>query len=438
MHECVGGMRTLGTFIGTDEFVKAELRAQLTPRAPDGPCVPDAGGDLPDFARVCCAVADYGASGQPNAQHSATGLLIHCVCTKLGYLLESLPPHITAEFAHMAHALVLSAYCEINELTEAEARRAFDRLVLPPGMLGCGLRFYPDTAPAGYASVRLHTAEAVIAAIEGVEAAQAAADAAAAAADTTAAAATEPSGSMASAANPNPPLADISTDIAAALRLLPESARAEVDMSDIGGDTDAMKKYKHVLTHAAENARHKGVRTKLEAAVAAEVPDSELHEAAQRNLAHYNSCDGGWLTAPALWFMRHTNTHFGIRLRRYLRLPIPICESIGGGVGSSRPPRSADGKPFDVFGDFTLSVFGVEGAPQWFEFHEEVKYFFMKAAEQAGITSISKEERADGATTMHRPGDIRIGSVRHGWKAADGKSLLISTSPTSAPCATCG
>ena len=85
-------------------------------------------------------------------------------------------------------------------------------------------------------------------------------------------------------------------------------------------------------------------------ALAAEVPNSERHVAALRTKAHLNSCDGGWVNAPVLSHMRLPNTLFAIRLRRYLNLPIPVCEDIGDGAGSSRPPRSGDGKPWQALG----------------------------------------------------------------------------------------
>jgi len=84
-----------------------------------------------------------------------------------------------------------------------------------------------------------------------------------------------------------------------------------------------------------------------------------------------------------------------------------------------------------VFGDFRAV-----GQAQWLELHDEIKHFFFRAAKQAGITSVSTEKRADLATSMRRPGDIKIGSTRHGWKAASGKTLLIDFSTNSSVCAT--
>ena len=79
--------------------------------------------------------------------------------------------------------------------------------------------------------------------------------------------------------------------------------------------------------------------------------------------------------------------------------------------------------------------FRAVGQAQWLELHEEIKHFFLRAAKQAGITSVSTEKRADLATSMCRPGDIKIGSTRHGWKAASGKTLLIDVTTISSVCA---
>ena len=70
------------------------------------------------------------------------------------------------------------------------------------------------------------------------------------------------------------------------------------------------------------------------------------------------------------------------------------------------------------------------------ELHEEIKHFFFRAAKQAGITSVTTEKRADLATIRCRAGDIKIGSTRHGWRAASGKTLLIDFTTISPVCAT--
>ncbi len=183
----------------------------------------------------------------------------------------------------------------------------------------------------------------------------------------------------------------------------------------------------HKLTRKIELARACKVNAAEDDAVAAAVPGSEEFCSAQRHLAHLNSCDGEWIHSPALAWMRMPASYYRTYARRYLRLPLPVC-NFGDGVGTSRPPRNFTNgvhKIHDVFGDFLLSVFSFEGQSQWSELHEEIKNFFYRAAKQAGITSVTRKKRADLSRSRRRPGDVKIGSTRHGWKAAVGKTLLI-------------
>jgi hypothetical protein len=231
----------------------------------------------------------------------------------------------------------------------------------------------------------------------------------------------------------------VTADITAVLETLPDIARSELDPSVTGSDD--LEEHNHLqrkLTRKIELNRACKVNAAADAAVAAAVPGSEEFCEAQRRVAHLNSCDGTWILAPALSHMRISCSYFRTYARRYLRLPLPIC-NFGDGVGTSRPPRNFTNgvhKIHDVFGDFLLSVFHAEGQSQWNELHEEIKNFFYRAAKQAGITSVTRETRADLSGSRRRPGDVKIGSTRHGWRAAVGKTLLIDVTTISAVCAT--
>ena len=159
------------------------------------------------------------------------------------------------------------------------------------------------------------------------------------------------------------------------------------------------------LDRHIEEERASRVLDTTKAAVAAAVPGSESHTRALRNLAHLRASDGTWLLAPALAHMRMSASHYRIRLRRFLRLTLPVC-NYADGAGSARPPRSASNvanPTHDLYGDFTLSDFRAVGQAQWIELHDEIKHFFFRAAKQAGITSVSTEKRADLATSMCKP-----------------------------------
>jgi hypothetical protein len=465
IHQCVGGIKTLGTFIGTDSFIKAASMALIcshaTPAHSADSEAATASIDEPtrvedDFQHACDSVAAFAHFKATSSVHNANVLLQRCIVPKIGYSLELLPPHLVADSAAAAHKLVVQAYCAINDITAEEAASVSDRLALPPSLKGCGLRYYPDVSPAAYTTSRLHTAPAVTEAIASAEAAQATA----AAADTPAVSSSDDSGPFpvgrsgrtrnaravaqpAAAALPPPPtttpLDDVTADLTAALALLPAAARAEIDVSVIGSAD--LKDYVHLqrkLTRHVEEERASRVLDAAKAAAAATVPGSESYTLALRNLAHLRACDGTWLLAPALAHMRITASHYRIRVRRFLRLSLPVC-NYADGVGSTRPPRSASNvanPTHDMYGDFALSDFRAVGQSQWLELHEEIKHFFFRAAKQAGITSVSMEKRADLATSLRRPGDVKIGSTRHGWNAANGKTLLIDFTTVSSVCAT--
>jgi hypothetical protein len=201
-------------------------------------------------------------------------LLQRCIVPKIGYSLELLPPHLVADSAAAAHKLIVKAFCDINDITAEEAASVFDRLALPPSLAGCGLRHYPDVSPAAYSTSRLHTAPAVIEAITAAEAAQAAAAAAVSGGSTSSSdgapapvrrAGLRPRGAStpaprAAPAAPTPPattpLEDVTADLTAALALLPDAARAELDASVIGS-TD-LSNYVHLqrkLTRHVEEDR---------------------------------------------------------------------------------------------------------------------------------------------------------------------------------------
>jgi len=462
IHQCTGGIATLGTFIGTDVFVKAATLALIQEPLDSAELV----GESSDFLRVqdnfkhaCDSVAAFSHFRATASTHSANVLLLKCIIPKISYMLELLPPHLTDGAAKAAHALVAATFCNINAISPEEAAAVFDRLVLPPSLAGCGLRYYPDVSPAAYVTSRAFTSAAVAAAIEAAEAAQVGAASGPASDDATTssddsapapvrrAVRTQPPPQLSAAVvttTPPPtttPLEDIIADINAVLDLLPAAARAEIDVDTIG--TPDMKVDKHLqrkLTRLIEEERKERVVDSAKAVMRMLVPGSEAHRAAERHLAHLNSCNGFWLLAPALAHMRISASYYRAYVRRYLRLQQPIC-NYAGGAGSSRPPRNANtsvDKSHDLHGDYLLSVFNADKQNQWHDLHEQIKHFFFRCAKQVGITSVTMEKRADNAPaeSRRRPGDIKIGSTMHGWKAAAGKTLLLDVTTVSAVCTT--
>ena len=138
----------------------------------------------------------------------------------------------------------------------------FDQLLAPlvlfsarppsllPSLAGCGLGYYPDVSPAAYTTSRLHTTPAVTEAITAAEAAHAAATATGSESSSssddsapaparraglrpriTRAAAAPPAEPAASPLPATTPLEDVTANLTAALALLPDAARAELDVS---------------------------------------------------------------------------------------------------------------------------------------------------------------------------------------------------------------
>ena len=142
------------------------------------------------------------------------------------------------------------------------------------------------------------------------------------------------------------------------------------------------------------------------------------------DIAHLNSCSSAWLSAPALQRMRLSNAEYSTRLRRHLRLPIPVCASLR---------SSAGGNEADMYGDFTLSVY--QGGNEWTNLHNAQQHFIFKCAKQVGIPDVSKEARSV-ATSKHRPGDVRCGPRGHGWQRAYDKALYLDIVTVSAVCQT--
>jgi hypothetical protein len=308
VHMCTGGIKTLGTFIGTDSFTESKCMALICKGAPsfsgdvDRLCTPSPAETSKvedDFKHACVSLVDFARLNGSSSVHSANALLLRCIVPKIGYMLEMLPPHLVAGAAEAAHALVMSTYCTINDISAEEAAAAFDRMVLPPSLLGCGLRYYPDISPAAFITSRLHTAYAVSTAIADAESAQAAA-AAESAADTdssssdgapalarrSAAAPRDPPAHTATSTPSTTPLEDVTAEITAALDLLPAAARVMIDPSDIG--STELDEYKHLqrkMTRCIEEKRAIQVLEAAKSAVSAAVRNSETFRHAQRNLA---------------------------------------------------------------------------------------------------------------------------------------------------------
>jgi hypothetical protein len=478
VERCRGGMKVLGSYVGTDAYTKQRAMESVTDKKDRA------------FAHVCEALTLFAQAGLEHSKNVANMLLNKCVVTKLDYLLETLPPHISADAAAERDRLIKAAFIAINNLTEEQWDLAQARIELPTSLKGCGLRSAKDIAAAAYITARMHTSAAVISALTRRDPAASQEDAAtqapavagmlspaddafardtalswlaakrnggaAPAVDTHT---TQPPASAdgAGAQLPNPattpvmggdcdapiyqtqprqaadpsdasspplhaavlartaplPVDHVIADITAATAFLPAVARDLVDTETIGSDKPD-KHLRRKLVHKIEKERFEEHWAAL-----------EQNGRSTRDRAHLNSCSGAWLLVPALRHMRLTNAEFSVRLLRYLNLRIPACMNI---------PMSADGKPADDYGDFTLSVYTGKGA-EWWVLHEQLKEFFYRCAKRARLGDVGLEGRGDTSKSDERPGDVRIGST-HGWRAATGKELLLDVTTADAVCKT--
>ena len=152
IHQCCGGIKTLGTFIGTDTFVKAASMALI--------CSPD---NTPAHSQTLedatvpnvepTRVEDDFSTRAPQWQPSHTIRLPPrttaqtCCCNAASFpklVTRSEPLNLVADSAAAAHKLIVQAFFDMNDISAEEAAAAFNRLALPPSLAGCSLRYYPD------------------------------------------------------------------------------------------------------------------------------------------------------------------------------------------------------------------------------------------------------------------------------------------------------
>ena len=102
-----GGMGSLGSFIGTDDFVRSSVAAAVADETVDG--IANGKG----LARGCALLR---ALANGNAKHGRDGagyLLMVCVIPKLTYLCRTIPPDLMVDAARDADARVRAAFAAI-------------------------------------------------------------------------------------------------------------------------------------------------------------------------------------------------------------------------------------------------------------------------------------------------------------------------------------
>jgi hypothetical protein len=386
-----GGMRVLGAYVGSDDFVRATALADV-----------EAAGSR-SIATACAEIEALARSEARNARDIAGQLLRCCVIPKVSYLCRTVRPDLLLPAARRVDDLVAHAFCAAFSINAAiftaaataEQRFAAARVRLPTSLNGCGLRSAVTTSSAAFLASLRAVAPAIAAASS--PAAQKAVT------DLCAQSAAPCLRALAAAA------------AAAAADLMSPEDKVQVALDGFSKPPSAGLQRK--VTHARERAL-------LVAATAAARPDAKMQ-------AFLHSCCGRWVRAARLRFMQLSNEEAVVRMQRYLRLPLSALAGIVGTVAVDTA-RSV----IDPFGDCFMSGYKAMYDGEWRHLHNALCRAISGFASQAHVSN--QLEGGKIAGTKKRPGDVRFAgdSGAHGWAKAGAKELWIDATVdrSYAPC----
>jgi hypothetical protein len=160
MPRLAGGMHVLGSFIGTDDFVRAAALAHVE------------GADASSIRSAVDAVSLLAVSEARNPRDISGTLLRVCVVSKLSYLCRTFRPDLFLPAARRADVLLEGAFSAIYSVSRnifgvgatAEERLAAARVHLPTSLEGCGLRSAVTTSDVAYVAAWRAVAPAIAAA----------------------------------------------------------------------------------------------------------------------------------------------------------------------------------------------------------------------------------------------------------------------------------
>lgn len=141
-----GGIRTLGSAIGTDHFVST-LANYITDLS-----------DHKSVASACSAVVKLAQSDARGARDVAGSIIRSCVVHKASYLTRTTAPPLIQAAAARADVCIRSAFCSVFDINEnifapgaspAEHLAAV-RVHLPSNNTGCGMRSSSSTSHAAH------------------------------------------------------------------------------------------------------------------------------------------------------------------------------------------------------------------------------------------------------------------------------------------------
>ena len=379
-----GGMAVLGSFVGTDEWVRDALLRK----------VEDANDDR-SIRYPCEELKRLAASDARNARDIAGALLRTCVIPRTGYLCRTVRPDLLLPAARAVDDMIAHTLCAVFHIDPAiftaaatsEQRLAAVRARLPTSLQGAGLRSMVTTSQAAYvASLR----------------------------------AVAPSIAAGSSPAVRAALRSLSpatlSDAAAA-----PSLRAAVDASmAVVAVMPAEDKPLLALDKFCEPPKGTGLQRRITHAVEAAVHARAVADARPNEVlrAFLHSCDGRWVRTMRVAWLQLSNEETVVRMQRYLRQPLSVLAGIVGCPGLDTPPTI-----IDRYGDGLLSGYKAPEDNEWNVLHHALCRLLAYFGRQAHASVTLEGGKIRG--TRKRPGDARFAgdAGTHGWVAAGTREL---------------
>ena len=378
-----GGMEVLGSFVGSDEWVRAAALAKVEDAT-----------DAKSIKYACTELGHLAASEARNARDIAGSLLRVCVVAKLGYLCRTVRPDLLLPAARSADNIVAHAFCSVFHINTAiftasataDQRLAATRVRLPTSLSGVGLRSMTVISTAAYFASLRAVAPAI--AVSSSPAAAAALD------------------KLSPETEHDPSAPPMLRAIAAAHRET-TSAAAGDDEPLAALDSfcdDPPVGLQRKLTHAVEARLHAD-------AIAAARPNAVLS-------AFLQSCDGRWVRTLRLARLQLSNEEATLRMQRYLRQPLSVLAGLVGKRG-----QDVKRTVIDQYGDGLLSGYKAPNDSEHIALHNALTRQLSTCGSQAHVSNALEGGKVKG--TKKKPGDVRFrgDSGSHGWARAGNREL---------------
>jgi hypothetical protein len=407
------GMHTLGTFIGTDDYVRQRALELVCDTAVD-----EQGTPAPNPKSIACSCRELEELADGDAKNSrdiAGHQLRVCVVPKAQYLARTIEPRLLAPAAKAADDLITRAFCRIygirQEIFAPDAspsdKFTAARVRAPAAHKGCAIRSTVATSEAAYLASWRAVAPLICA--SGVPETRDALE------------------RLGDGAGGKPPLLATLVRLAGQFStVLPDGEAKElmalerftIDLQS-GVDQKERCKLQHELAHAAERAEFEERRDEAELTAA--------------QCAHLNSCSPRWLTHARMRWMQLSDEEVVTRMQRYLRQPLTILEGMAGQNSLGRCPTTGKPIAIDAYGDCFLSGYCAIDDNEWNIFHNACRDTVADCGRRGGAHIQTEKGRSTAAGSKRRLADILVRGS-HKYKPAEGKEIYCDWVCTSALC----